>query len=973
MFFRVHILHHKQGIIGSVAYAVSRSTRDEDTTIIGETSTAAASSPIVKEIEAVIKKAYNECKSSASSSGRSSFNPNSNSATHTVNLGNAFSNGSSMAFFFDELCLAVKGGRLSSAIQEWIEELVQQDFENNYVGDYHEDEEEEEDDDAMDTKKKGTKSAGNEKEMQLLGGNDGQLQIPTSGVDLSLLDGSSKNPMAPPGELRFSIEGAESAVYLKVLPLLSSCNVNEREYLPVQCVSIFRLMSTICNAQYGGRGLAEIDAMLECPLLLPSAESSGFEMWDDMGATKQWVITASYFFATCWIRQLINSFIYAAAADDSNNAIGTAGSFTASSQGFNAEEVQKKIVARLRALVDLEEELRFTASKCYTFAPPGLDILAPPKELTATYSNNVDDENLINTSVDTTGMSKEEKKAITAAKKQQTKQAKDKQKAKQKAKKAKKQHEQELINRTLGALRPLNSQVCLALGFKELSLGPDASQSQALSQLPQVTTCGTPVTMLLLKLLQRTLSDSLSEKKKGAFKSGSSIDEDDGSDNPYTTTGSSTAASSATTTYADIALASCEDSSKKCFALLDSFLTGGVFASLYENLAAVTELRCGQSKTDDDEVETRLVETAKCLFSSVDCVMSSERLTRSQTGKIFLSAILKQISEGDRSDYGSDPKRRRPTAASMNKMLGYVADNVNEIVTGAYTADLVAMDGIKCMESILDCSKRISDEDDDDDADTSSSLSVKLSNVAEALLKQSWPDDTKMNKGNVGKLLSLFIEHSSNRLDSLKYVVDEVLLQMPSVEKGQGVDTSFPTCTHQTFPTFFGITLENLWKELVMLFDSSSKSTDPDIVLKRLKDMIGLLQELSTLTKKHDSLAKTNVLLQQLKFGSRFMETFVSKAIPYFQVKGRFEEHEKTILTTIQMLQVPQKQLSYIISHAKREKIAILVKEAPRAKKANESFTHKVKALLKKNRCVTAMGKSRLMHVYCFMTYFVYY
>lgn len=957
-----------------MAYAVSRSTLDEDTTIIGETSTAAASSPIVKEIEAVIKKAYNECKSSASSPG-GGFNLNRNSATQTVNLGNAFSNGSSMAFFFDELCLAVKGGRLSSAIQEWIEELVQQDFENNYVGDYHEDEEEEEeevDDGAMNTKKKGTKSAGNEKEMQLLGGNDGQLQIPTSSVDLSLLDGSSKNPMAPPGELRFSIEGAESAVYLKVLPLLSSCNVNEREYLPVQCVSIFRLMSTICNAQYGGRGLAEIDAMLECPLLLPSAESSGFEMWDDMGATKQWVITASYFFATCWIRQLINSFIYAAAADDSNNAIGTAGSFTASSQGFNAEEVQKKIVARLRALVDLEEELRFTASKCYTFAPPGLDILAPPKELTASYSNNVDDENLINTSVDTTGMSKEEKKAITAAKKQQTKQAKDKQKAKQKAKKAKKQHEQELINRTLGALRPLNSQVCLALGFKELSLGPDASQSQALSQLPQVTTCGTPVTMLLLKLLHKTLSDSLSEKKKGAFKSGSIIDDDDGNDNPYMAIGSS-AASSTATTYADIALASCEDSSKKCFALLDSFLTGGVFASLYENLAAVTELRCGQNKTDDDEVETRLVETAKVLFSSVECVMSSERLTRSQTGKIFLSAILKQISEGDRSDYGSNPKRRRPTATSMNKMLGYVADNVNEIVTGAYTAELeFAMDGIKCMESILDCSKRISDEEvDDDDTDTSSSLSVKLSNVAEALLKQSWPDDTKMNKGNVGKLLSLFIEHSSNRLKSLKYVVNDVLLQMPSVGKGEGVDTSFPTCTHQTFPTFFGITLENLWKALVALFDSSSKSTDPDIVLGRLKGLIGLLQELSTLTKEHDSLAKTNVLLQQLKFGSRFMETFVSKAIPYFQVKGRFEEHEKTILTTIQMLQVPQKQLSYIISHAKREKIAILVKEAPRAKKANESFTHKVKALLKKNRCVTAMGKSYSICVYCFMPYFV--
>lgn len=333
-----------------MAFAVSRSSqlqaRDgnsiiEDAEATCLPSSAAASSPVAKEIKAMIQKAYDTCMPAG---GRSV---------------SSITTGSSMAFLLDELSHAVRGGRLSLDIQAWIEELVQGDFEEFYVGDFHE-----EDQDS--TAKK--KSSGNSQELQLLSNG----LIPTDGSDLALLNGSSTNPLAPPGELRFNILGSESAVYLKILPLLSSNDTKQCELLPVQC-SMFRLMSTLCNAQYGGKGLAEIDAMLDCPLLLPSTQSSDMEMFDDMGATKQWVITAAYYFGTCWIRQLINSFIYAA-ADEANStgiAPATAGSFTASSQGFNAEEVEKKIVERLKALVELEEELRFTSSNCYSFAPPG--------------------------------------------------------------------------------------------------------------------------------------------------------------------------------------------------------------------------------------------------------------------------------------------------------------------------------------------------------------------------------------------------------------------------------------------------------------------------------------------------------------------------------------------------------------------------------------------------------------------------
>ena len=193
--------------------------------------------------------------------------------------------------------------------------------------------------------------------------------VPTNSADLALINGTSNNIIAPRGEIRFSIEGADTQVYLKLLPLLSSHSRIERELLPVQLCPMFRLMATISDLRYGGNGLSEIDAMLECPILLPHKESSGIE-FEDLSSIKQWVVTSSYFFATCWVRSLINAFIYAAAFVPS---VGSApGSLVSSSQGgFNANDVRKKIVERLRSLVELEEELRFTSSKCFVFAPPG--------------------------------------------------------------------------------------------------------------------------------------------------------------------------------------------------------------------------------------------------------------------------------------------------------------------------------------------------------------------------------------------------------------------------------------------------------------------------------------------------------------------------------------------------------------------------------------------------------------------------
>lgn len=560
-----------------------------------------------------------------------------------------------------------------------------------------------------------------------------------------------------------------------------------------------------------------------------------------------------------------------------------------------------------------------------------------------------DAENKAITNIDSKKASKEEKKAAMEAKKRSSQ-----------LKKTKQKHEEMLVRRTFGTLRQLDPHVCVTLGFGDLSVMGSTdtnSGSQGLSQFQQVATCGGPVTKLLLKLMQRVLSESLYNKKSQAQIENRPIEDDD-NDNPYAAT---MPLVTVTSNFADIALASCEESSKTCFALLDQFLRSGAFASLYEHLAAVAELRCGANRTvDDPELECQLIDTARCLFSCVESVMCSDMLTSSVTGRMFLASILKQIAEGDRNDYSCNTKRHRISTATMKTLMSFISENVNEIVVGAYTEDFAfAMDGVNCMQAIFECSQRISDcheEKGVNHQDNVSSLSEKLFTASKKLLCQNWPDGTKMNKGNVGVLLSFFVEHSPDRMKTLSYLVDDVLQEVKVLEKGGAVQ-SFPTCSHQTFGIFHSTVLQYLWREIERLFQSSlGKTKDPSAatnVMNLLQRMIRLLQELSDLTNEQTS--KNFLSLQHLKFGSRFLETFVLNAIPFFQV--HFRDHQESILETIRCVQTWSRELYHILSHGKRKKDAKLAKEAPRAKKALEMFIHKVKAMLKKNNCMTAMCK----------------
>lgn len=233
-----------------------------------EQSAAAASTDhkVVQEITSLLDFALSHCeppKGAKKNNGNNS-------------LGTSFREGRAIAYLLHELANAVRSGKLLSSICEWLDERFQTEFEESYIGDFPEQ--------ATQDVKLGKGDGGNAV---------GKL-YPIDNGDLAILNGTSSNKLAPPGDMRFNLvsEGLTANVYVKILSLVSSPCILKREILPIKLCPQFTLIATLKCGH-----LDDIDGILDAPLFLPSSECSGVE-FTDMSPSQQWVATSSYFFVS---------------------------------------------------------------------------------------------------------------------------------------------------------------------------------------------------------------------------------------------------------------------------------------------------------------------------------------------------------------------------------------------------------------------------------------------------------------------------------------------------------------------------------------------------------------------------------------------------------------------------------------------------------------------------------------------------
>ncbi|KAM5580264.1 hypothetical protein ABKV19_009822 [Rosa sericea] len=144
------------------------------------------------------------------------------------------------------------------------------------------------------------------------------------------------------GELWMNLDGDISPICLNILPLASSTlqSASSLQVLPAN----FLLLSAIERLTNQG-SLGGIDALLGCPLHLPSSKYFFGSEWQSLTGKQKQIVCASLFYASNWIRELLNAF-----------CTQITGRFEFTSQATK-EDIIAKLLKRVRNLIFLESLL----------------------------------------------------------------------------------------------------------------------------------------------------------------------------------------------------------------------------------------------------------------------------------------------------------------------------------------------------------------------------------------------------------------------------------------------------------------------------------------------------------------------------------------------------------------------------------------------------------------------------------------
>ena len=832
--------------------------------------------------------------------------------------GVAAAHGSPLAFFFDELSYAVRGGSLIPQLRSWIFDSFSQLLEVDFMGEFKDDSTEVVKDDHA-----------------------------------TLLDGTLIDRKTPKGELRYDIDNGEAAIYVQILPQIVS-NDTTQKCMPQYLCSLLFLLASCNDRRFNGDGIEEIDAILGCPIFLPAKEMLGIE-FEDLPSSKQLAVVNSLFHGACWFRELINTFIVAAA-----------------STGSDADELRSKVVERLKNLIVLEEEFLFTAKKCHAFAPPGMSILKQPRELQQATAmeqvlkneqnrTSIQDENSIQNNM---APSESKRMAKSEAKRE---------KIKMKLMKLRKNYEDALSQRAQSALRKLSHESVLALGFSELKVMPQQKAeseilSVGISQL-NMSDIGGPVVCLLLETLLHTLRGTLERNvDRDKSTSFSALKQSQSSSSDIMGTAQILALGKNPYALSDSSVIG-QNIDNYSSTIIKQYIDGGVFSAVFEHLAAFAEI--GSSNDESIDVDVRASHRV-CLFLLFDCIKAIMISGQNMDDSVFY-AILKQLSEGDIEA----PRVGSTEVLEVSKIIK-ATDNLFDLVQEIVLMEIMAVDlefnikGMTCLEEILSCAQRY-----DKHNKIVVDIHKKISDLSHKLLRRRW--NATFTKANVGLLLNLYVNSSfvpyfvpgpsseiNNVLEmghnnAIMHLVKDAICELEHTPQCKGPVKSFPTLNYRSFPLFLAVVLNKLQTEVQIVFESDlaqKGAASQNLIFAILSSFVSNLFDLFKLFRDNSTLVKSKLLAIMLKAGANFVQAFTRNAVPYFQL--HFAGNEKVVTGIIEMMQKSTRCMSTIIAHGRRTKDPLIMKESPKAKKAQEFFIHKIKAMMKKNNCLTAMWSGKL-------------
>ncbi|XP_017625881.1 uncharacterized protein LOC108469517 [Gossypium arboreum] len=790
-------------------------------------------------------------------------------------------------------------------------------------------------------------------------------------IFLSDLDGGQLPSRIPycglEGELWMNLDGEMSPICLNILPLASSSQNASLQFLPAN----FHLLSTVEQLTNQG-SLGGIDALLGCPMLLPSSKYFLEAEWQSLTGKQKQIICLSLYYAMNWIRELLNAF-----------CTQVDGRFECISQ-TSKDDIMQKLLKRMRNLVFLESLLSHSIRMCPVTLPQlhlrvehcGSTFINQPNHV-----GNKEKKNEPKMRPESTSPNKRKHKKTSKTSAigtdgnlhQQTlfdvlrkagavtsQEVPDKVSSKDMATSTSVDHNSHVFNESvLIEVSPV-SQALESQKFRFRPLLLECFSILTFSK-DHDTCCSDPVAELPLYLylihdLQHKLDYFAAPTKQCSSRN-------------------SIAAAVTRMT-------------------LDEFLSKirPLFQSLKSNLdSSFCILKEGEgNKTCQEHWKfqstaagnpdlTNVVPSNSSISTMVfkeilNCFSKMLNLSEVQRYRSVLSDLLEAFQPDKALDSGSLDVHPCPSPGTIEYLYLGACSFVECILDAVCSFSFIlASEALFTLESAVTSFQKVMDKLDGDDKIIQSAfhqiltlLRGRLASSAKKLLKHKWDNKNLengwKNKGEmVQKILRTYLEYDESISDLLDELACTILPQVSLTTMAEDEDYGFPTLCSATFLSWYRVLFEvnltvlgKLVKEVVRLekVRPGFQPVNVHTLLIRLQKNVNVVVALVSMCRTHD---KVTLHAMAVKYGGKFVDSFL-KAFDFLQV--HFQMHNEAILLLVKELQKATRTIQTLCSEAKGLKQTVITSKIPATKRSLERFLFRVKALLHStsNGCTFWMG-----------------
>ncbi|XP_071936752.1 uncharacterized protein [Coffea arabica] len=233
-------------------------------------------------------------------------------------------------------------------------------------------------------------------------------------------------------------------------------------------------------------------------------------------------------------------------------------------------------------------------------------------------------------------------------------------------------------------------------------------------------------------------------------------------------------------------------------------------------------------------------------------------------------------------------------------------------------------------------------------------LRNRLGASAQKLLFQKRDDiidkSSKIKGHIVQKVLHIYLENCQSTSDSLNELACSILPQVTSQRTAVEDDQELPTLSPSTFVSWYRVmTKEVAWLEKPR---AAAKVENVEKLLDRLQQSVNVVVSLVNMCRTHD---KVSVHGMAVKYGGKFVDSFL-KVFGFLQ--AQFQMHNEQIISMVKELQKATRTIQTLCSEAKVSKQTAITSKIPATKRSMERFLFHVKALLHgtSSECTFWMG-----------------